>query len=125
MHLHRAAAAAQEVNYAQLTFSQTINLFLLKRDIWDHNPDDRKLTVYCIPPTTPGAGDGSWSIHPSSAVPDCVSICQQFIPQADFQSDLVLTHVIEYNDPAHPVSWTEKNKTDSFLYSGDRLRFCI
>lgn len=61
-----------------------------------------------------------WSLK---EVPKCASICKQFLPEADFESDLLLQKVIPIRDPTNPVDYTEYNKTSSFLYSGDKLLY--
>lgn len=88
-------------------------------DNQDHDGNDRKLTVTCLAPSIPGQR-GEWSLK---EVPKCASICKQFLPEADFESDLLLQKVIPIRDPTNPVDYTEYNKTSSFLYSGDKLLY--
>ncbi len=106
---------------AELRCTSQEPLQIPRLDKWDHDPEDRKLTVFCVPPANlGGGGTGSWSV---AVVPPCASICEPAnLPQAALESDLVITHVIPYNSPDKPVVWTEMNKTTSFLYSGDRIR---
>ncbi|XP_059084326.1 uncharacterized protein LOC131881466 isoform X1 [Tigriopus californicus] len=88
-------------------------------DTEDHDGNDKKLTVTCLAPTIPGQR-GMWSL---SEVPKCASICKQFLPEAEFESDLLLQKVIPIRDPMNPVDYTEYNKTSSFMYSGDKLLY--
>eukprot|EP00095_Tigriopus_kingsejongensis_P008505 maker-scaffold181_size278858-snap-gene-0.13 protein:Tk08505 transcript:maker-scaffold181_size278858-snap-gene-0.13-mRNA-1 annotation:"von willebrand factor type egf and pentraxin domain-containing protein 1-like" len=85
----------------------------------DHDAEDTKLTVTCLAPSKPGQR-GSWSLP---QVPKCASICREFLPEATFESDLLLQSVIPVKNATHLVDYQMYNKSSSFMYAGDKLMY--
>ena len=62
----------------------------------------------------------SWSL---STVPPCASICSQPLPAASTISDLFLTAVIPARNTSARLDVATMNKTENYLYTGDKLLY--